>query len=175
MTGDGAAFETWYQAEAGRMAAGLRVALGDADLAEEVTSEAFARAWARWDRVAAMASPSGWVYQVAMNLARSRFRRARLERRVAARRRVELPVPAPEPPSDELRTALASLADRARTAVALRYVADLPEAEVARLMGVTRGTVASTLSAARRQLAARLRPDVEHHDEHHDEKEQVTP
>ena len=92
-----------------------------------------------------------------MNLARSRFRRAGLERRVHARRRVEPHVPAPEPPSDALRAALAALPERARTAMALRYVADLPEADVARLMGVTRGTVASTLSAARRRLAGRLR------------------
>jgi len=35
----------------------------------------------------------------------------------------------------------------------LRYVADLSEREIADVMGVTRGTVASTLSDARRSLA----------------------
>jgi DNA-directed RNA polymerase specialized sigma24 family protein len=41
-------------------------------------------------------------------------------------------------------------------AVVLRYVADLEEREIAEVMGVARGTVASTLSDARRSLAAVL-------------------
>jgi RNA polymerase sigma-70 factor (ECF subfamily) len=52
------------------------------------------------------------------------------------------------------------LAPRARTAVALRYVADLTEAEVAEAMNVSRGTVATTLSRARRQLARVLEPSL---------------
>ena len=47
--------------------------------------------------------------------------------------------------------------------IALRYVLDLPEAEVAAALGVTRGTVSSTLSKARQQLGAvltRTRPDL---------------
>jgi DNA-directed RNA polymerase specialized sigma24 family protein len=40
--------------------------------------------------------------------------------------------------------------------VALRYVLDLPEAEIAALMGVTRGAVSATLTTARRTLADRL-------------------
>ena len=62
MTDAATTFGAWYRAEASRMTASLGVALGDRDLAEEVTAEAFARAWARWDRVSAMASPNGWVY-----------------------------------------------------------------------------------------------------------------
>jgi RNA polymerase sigma-70 factor (ECF subfamily) len=46
-------------------------------------------------------------------------------------------------------------------AVALRYLADLPEAEIATVMGVSRGTVASTLSSARRHLARLLVPEEE--------------
>jgi DNA-directed RNA polymerase specialized sigma24 family protein len=54
-----------------------------------------------------------------------------------------------------------ALPDRQRMAVVLRYVADLAEDDIAVAMGVTRGTVASTLAAARRSLAALLaEPDV---------------
>jgi RNA polymerase sigma-70 factor (ECF subfamily) len=42
--------------------------------------------------------------------------------------------------------------------VALRYVLDLPEGEIASMLGVTRGTVASTLSKARQQLNSVLAP-----------------
>jgi RNA polymerase sigma-70 factor (ECF subfamily) len=51
-----------------------------------------------------------------------------------------------------------TLAPRARTAIALRYVADLSEQTVADAMNVSRGTVATTLSRARRQLAGLLEP-----------------
>jgi RNA polymerase sigma-70 factor (ECF subfamily) len=140
--------------------ASLAVVLGDRRLAEEVAAEAFARAWADWAAVGRMASPVGWVYRVALNQARSRFRRRRVERRLAL-----VPVEtvaAPGEPDDELWQAVRMLPPRARTAIALRYVADLPEAEVAELMKVARGTVAATLSSARKRLAEMLgEPDQE--------------
>ena len=46
-----------------------------------------------------------------------------------------------------------SLPDRQRMAVVLRYLADLTEPDIATIMGVSRGTVASTLADARRSLA----------------------
>lgn len=53
----------------------------------------------------------------------------------------------------ELWAAVATLAERTRQVVVLRYVADLPEADIAAALGVTRGTVATLLSRARRNLA----------------------
>lgn len=96
----------------------------------------------------------GWVYRVALNHARSRFRRRLVERRLTPRPLES--VAGPSEPDDELWRAVATLTPRARTAIALRYVADLPEAQVAELMGVARGTVAATLSSARRKLAGIL-------------------
>lgn len=64
--------------------------------------------------------------------------------------------PEPPIPNHELWTAIAELPDRARQALGLRYVADFTEAQVAEVMGVARGTVASTLSDARRRLATKL-------------------
>ena len=51
------------------------------------------------------------------------------------------------------RSLVADLPLRQRTAVVLRYAADLPEADIARIMGVRRGTVAATLTQARQRLA----------------------
>jgi RNA polymerase sigma factor (sigma-70 family) len=100
-----------------------------------------------------MASPGGWVYRVAVNLMRSRLRRAQLERRLAKQAPAPSISPPPGVPDDALWGAVRALAPRARLAIALRYVADLPEADVATVMGVSRGTVASTLSSARHHLA----------------------
>jgi RNA polymerase sigma factor (sigma-70 family) len=154
VSGQGHDFAAWYEREVGGVCASLAVVLGDGRFAEEVAAEAFARAWADWVRVQGMASPVGWVYRVALNQARGRFRRRRIERRFALG--PSETVAAPKEPDDELWQAVRMLPPRARTAIALRYVADLPEAEVAELMRVARGTVAATLFSARRKLAEML-------------------
>ena len=56
----------------------------------------------------------------------------------------------------EVWRAVRALSPRQRTAVALRYVLDLPEPEVARIMGVSRGSASATLVAARRTLVSLL-------------------
>lgn len=150
-------FATWYAAELPRTCRALALAVGDPGLAEEAAAEAFARALNAWGTVSRMERPGAWVYTVALNEVRRTWRRAQLERRYVQRLRDE-GVPPPAAPDDALWRAVADLPPRARTAVALRYVADLTEPQVAEVMNVSRGTVASTLSAARRRLAAVLEP-----------------
>ena len=62
----------------------------------------------------------------------------------------------PEPVATDVWTAVKRLPDRQRLAVVLRYVADLPEADVAMVMGVARGTVSAALVAARARLQTLL-------------------
>jgi len=147
-------FDGWYRAEHPRLICLLTVAAGDADLACDLTDEAFTRALERWERVREMASPAAWTYQVGLNLLRRRARRAALEARLL-RRAAEPPRP-PAAVEPDLWAAVAALPARQRTAIALRYLCDLPQAEVAEVMGVAPGTVAATLNAARRRLAAAL-------------------
>jgi RNA polymerase sigma-70 factor, ECF subfamily len=151
----GGSFDGWYRAEHPRLLGLLTVVAGDADVAREVTSEAFVRALERWDRVAEMASPAAWTYQVGVNLLRRRLRRAAIEKRLLP----DAPAP-PAPPvvESELWQAVRALPARQRTAVALRYVCDLPQEEIATVMNVAVGTVSATLTAARRRLAAGLEP-----------------
>jgi len=146
-------FDGWYRQEHPRLLALLSVAAGDADIASEITAEAFTRALERWDRVAAMDSPAAWTYRVAVNLLRRRLRRAAVEQRLWSRA-VEPARPAAVAP--ELWAAVRALPARQRTAIALRYVCDLPQAEIAVVMDVAAGTVSATLTAARRRLAAVL-------------------
>jgi RNA polymerase sigma factor (sigma-70 family) len=149
-------FSAWYREQHPLVLAALTVASGRADVAADATDEAFVRAYERWDRVRRMASPGGWLYRVALNDLRRRCRRQAIERELL--RRQELP-PAPPPTVEpHLWEAVRRLPERQRTAVALRYVLDLPEADVARVMGVTRGSASATLTTARRRLESLLAP-----------------
>jgi RNA polymerase sigma factor (sigma-70 family) len=147
-------FEGWYQGEHPRLLAAMVVVCGDMDAARDVTAEAFARALGRWERVELMENPAGWTYAVAVNLARRRWRRRAAEDRLAAGV-VPAGVGSSEDRLDVWR-AVASLPLQARTAVVLRYLGGMSESEVAAAMGVSVGTASSSLSVARRRLAALL-------------------
>ena len=58
---------------------------GDVHVAEELVQEALLRACRRWSEVSRLASPEGWTYRVAINLANTRWRRSRAERRARQR------------------------------------------------------------------------------------------
>ena len=147
------AFEDLYRRLRPRLATALLLVGGNTDAAQDAADEALARAVVHWGRVSLMASPEGWVYRVAMNVLRRNLRRAALEQRLLLKRRVPGVVPEP---AGEVWAVVAALAPRQRTAVVLRYVADLDEAEIADSMGISRSTVSSTLTDARRRLAALL-------------------
>jgi len=148
-------FERWYSRERPRVYASVLVLCGDPDAARDATDEAFVRALERWRRVSQMASPGAWVQTVAMNQVRRVKRRRALEL-VRLRRRAAAPVEVSTGPDGWIWDVVRRLPHRQRVAVVLRFVADLPEAEIAQVMGISRGTVASTLAAARARLALEL-------------------
>ena len=155
-TGEPEDFASWYEREHTRLVTSLLLVAGDADRAAEATDEAFARAYAAWGRVSLMASPRGWTYRVALNVLRRRGRRARLEQTLLSRQPPPGSVP---PPAGEAWDAVRCLPPRQRTAIVLRFVADLTEEQVAEIMGVTRSTVSATLAHARHHLALQLGDD----------------
>lgn len=144
-------FEDWYRVEHPKVLGALVAWSGDLDAASDATDEAFARVLARWHRVSGMERPGGYVCQVALNVVRRTMRRRGREAELLSR----LGSPSVEGTSadHELWDLVRALPERQRTAVVLRYVADLQEADIASVMKVSRGTVASTLSDARRALA----------------------
>ena len=153
----GGDFEDWYALNHRHLLVSLIALCGDLGLAQDAADEAFVRAVANWDRVQAMSSPAGWVYRVALNVARRTMRRQALEARLLHR---HLARPAEIESHPEVWAAVRMLPDRQRKAIVLRFVADLAEADIAVAMGATRGTVASTLAAARRRLAELLREPI---------------
>lgn len=142
-----------YLAESGNALFRLAVVLSSdvragEDLYQE-TLDRLARHWGTLD------NPSAWARRVMHNLAvdRHRSRRARLTE-VPSTDAAEPPDVASGDPLEaaELRplllAALRDLSDAQRLVVALRYLEDRSEAEVAELIGVPVGTVKSTASRA---------------------------
>jgi RNA polymerase sigma factor (sigma-70 family) len=147
-------FEEWYQQLYPRLVTTLSVTLGSADEASEVAADAFLSAYSQWDRVAAMENPDGWTYRAAVNRARRRGRRRHAERGFAH-------FLAPSRPSESddlaaLRELLEDLPPRMRQVVALRHVADLTEIAVGEVLGISRGTVSSTLRDAYERLSRQI-------------------
>lgn len=162
--GNDGGFERWYRHEHPRVVAALAVAGGDVDVAREATDEAFVRAYERWARVRMMASPGGWLYRVALNELRRKLRRRTLERELLRRQRADEIDQRPPPVADpRVWEAVRGLPRRQRSAVALRYVLDLSERDVAVTMGISRGAASATLSAARKNLQRTLVDPVDDH------------
>jgi RNA polymerase sigma factor (sigma-70 family) len=160
MDPSGRAFEDFYGDVQPRLLAALVAFSGDVDLAAEAVDEAFVRALVHWPRVGSMASPAGWVYRVAVNVARRQAQRRDRERatahRLASNEGLTAPEARPGGLGIEVRELVGQLPDRQRLAVVLRYVGDLPEADIARVMGIRRSTVSATLGKARANLQRHL-------------------
>ena len=117
--------------------------------AEEIAQEAFLKVWERWDRVAEMDDPVGYLYRTAMNVWRSRGRRA-----AVAIRRVVHAIPTDDDlvvieERDVVVRALAPLTPRQRAALVLTDLLGLTSEEAGKALGVRPSTV--------RVLAARGR------------------
>lgn len=143
-------FEAWYLDQHPKVLAALVLVSGSTDVAREATDEAFARALARWPRVQAMESPGGWLYTVALNLVRRQAKRVSTDRNASL---LVQPSLIHTDRTGELWSIVQDLPARQRAAVVLRYLVDMKEREIAAVMGITPGTVASTLAAARLRLA----------------------
>ncbi|GIF71517.1 sigma-70 family RNA polymerase sigma factor [Asanoa siamensis] len=147
-----------YAASAGRLVAVVYGLTGDYAEAEDAVHEAFARALVRKGQLRAVASPEAWLRTVAVNVARSRFRRRMiLDRLVRTGRlaRAEATVPV-SPDRVAVVEALQRLPRPVRECLVLHYFADLPVAEVARAQDCTVATVKTRLHRGRRALAAAL-------------------
>jgi|SRR4051794_8572974 RNA polymerase sigma factor (sigma-70 family) len=143
-------------AEYPRLVRLLTLYCGDRETALDLAQETCARGCARWSSVREMQDQRAWFTRVALNLARSRWRRGVVERRVLPLLGAGLPVGRQPDVAEELtvRAALARLTPRQRAAVVLRYLDDLDLATTAAVMRCGEGTV-KKLTA--RGLAA-LRP-----------------
>jgi RNA polymerase sigma-70 factor, ECF subfamily len=151
-------FGDFYEREAPTLVRTVSLVTGEPALAEDAVAEAFARAWARWGKVRGHDRPAAWVTRVALNQCWSRRRRRQVEQRKRHLVASSEPIHDPDPGDSSLWEAVRQLPRHERVLVALRYVADLPEKEIAETLGLSRGTVASGLHRARHKLAVKLQP-----------------
>lgn len=126
--------------------------VGGAEAAEDVAAEALARAYADWRRVRDLPYREAWVLRVAANLAIDSAKRQRFEppsgREVDPAEVAVLRV--------ALLSALRTLPRRQREAIALRYLAELPESEVAEVLGISVGSVKTHVHRATLALKCQL-------------------
>ena len=123
--------------------------------AEDLLQTALAKTYLAWDRIREREAVDGYVRRVMVNTQTSWWRRRKVDERPTD----QLPDGAAGRDAtadldlhDALWTALAVLPKRQRAMVVLRYYEDLSEAETARVMGVSVGTVKSTTSRALTRL-----------------------
>lgn len=158
VTTENLSFPAFYAAAFDEVYRAIAITIGDADLAADATQEAFARALQRWDEVTALDNPRGWLYRVALNWARSRFRRSARELLTGRPPDIDAPeLPSPSDPSVTL--AMRGLPVEQRAVVVLRLYLDWSVGEVAAVLGVSNGTVKSRLARALDRLRERLEVD----------------
>lgn len=135
----------------------LRVAeaiVGEAELARDVVQDAFARLIRSRDEFRGEGSLDGWVWRTVVNTA-SNARRDRPPVSVALDASFE-PSPNGHMPDAGVRAVLASLPERQRLVLFLRYYADLDYRSIAEVLEIRPGTVGATLNQAHAALRRRL-------------------
>jgi RNA polymerase sigma factor (sigma-70 family) len=150
------AFEGFFEAERSRLLRSLYLLTGNREEAEEVLQESFMALWERWDRVGALADPTGYLYRTALNRYRSRLRRARRAARRAIGQAHGRDGFAEVEDRVELARALSELSPRRREAIVLTELLGYGSVEAGRAMGVADATVRRLAQDARAELRRSL-------------------
>jgi RNA polymerase sigma-70 factor (sigma-E family) len=137
----------------------------DRETAEDVVQDAFVQLCRRWDRLEDPGSAVGYLRTSVLNGARSALRRRGVARRHATAQVDHAPVkhaPGADEPAlaaaqrDLVLAALHRLPRRQREVLVLRHYLDLPEGEIAQLLGISRGSVKTHASRGATALRAAL-------------------
>lgn len=143
-----------------RLVGQLTGVTGDPVEAEDAVMEAFARAVNSSRSFLAADNPEAWLRTVAVNVTRTRWRRARFFRDVSHRLVDDRTLPGAYADLRADRVALLAALRRLpaaqREAIALHHLADLPVREVADAVGAPVGTVKARLARGRAALAVLL-------------------
>jgi RNA polymerase sigma-70 factor (sigma-E family) len=150
-----AAVAALYRAQAVGLIRLAYLMLGDRAAAEDVVQDAFFGLYRRWDRLTDPRGALPYVRSSVLNGCRTVLRRRALGHRLTA---YQPPTGSAEAAAlsreerEEVMRAVRQLPDRQREALVLRFYLDLPDLEIARVMGIRPGTVRSAMHRALKAL-----------------------
>jgi RNA polymerase sigma-70 factor (sigma-E family) len=135
--------------------------LGDRPAAEDVVQDAFCNVFRSWDRLADPARALPYVRSCVLNACRSALRRRVVGRRVTSAMYAPPAISAEaaalsQSEREEVMQAVGRLPGRQREALVLRFYLDLPDQEIAHIMGVQPSTVRSATHRALKALGQSL-------------------
>jgi RNA polymerase sigma factor (sigma-70 family) len=149
-------FDEFFAAESETLYRRMRLVTRDHHEAEEVVQESFLSLYERWDRIAGIPDPVGYLYRTAFNAWKKRSRRA-------ARAIRDVFAPAPE--TDEFEAAdartmvgeaLDHLTPRQRAAIVLTELMGFSSEDAGEILGIRPVTARVLASQARAALRERL-------------------
>lgn len=156
--GDRAAFEQLYRSHVGRIyALCLRMVGGQVSVAEELTQDAFVRAWQKLDLFGSRARFSTWLHRLTVNLVlddrRSQARRLKQElSNDGHHERTADPMQRRPGASMDLEHLLAQLPEQARRVLVLHDIEGYKHREIGDMMGIAEGSSKAHLHRARQLL-----------------------
>jgi RNA polymerase sigma-70 factor (ECF subfamily) len=142
-------FESFFEEHRSKVFGAMCLVTGNRQEAEEITQDAFLRLWERWDRVAEMEDPTGFLFKTAMNVFRNRARRAS----IVARRSLGIVDQGDDLAAvedrDEVVRAIRLLTAHQRAALVLTGYLGFTSEEAAQVLGVRASTVRALAAKGR--------------------------
>jgi RNA polymerase sigma factor (sigma-70 family) len=152
---DEEAFDAFFRRTSKGLLGQAFLLTADTDRAQDLTQEAYTRAWIHWTSIEQYEDPEAWTRRVLHNLCISDWRkRSRRSRVVPGRSTV---APAPNEDHLILLGVLRSLPPNHARALVLHDGLGCTVAEIAAELSVPEGTVKSWISRAKAQASAALR------------------
>lgn len=145
-------FEEFFEREKQSLFGALCLVTRDRYEAEELAQEAFVRLLERWQTVANVDDPRAYLYRTAMNVFRSRYRRAVLASRRTLGISKQDDLIAQVDDRDEVVRAMADLSRQQRAALVLTELLDFTSEDAARILGVRPSTLRTHASRGRAAL-----------------------
>jgi RNA polymerase sigma-70 factor (ECF subfamily) len=149
-------FELFFEETHQRLFGGLCLVTGSRHEAEEIMQDAYLKLWERWERVSDVDDPVGFLFRTAMNVFRSRYRRAVLAVQRHASFAPTVDDLALVEDRDEVVRLLRTLSPAERASIVLTSMFGFTSEEAGQLLHVKAATVRAHATRARASARATM-------------------